>query len=151
MYRPGSLSLTRSCWRRPSNVTPDVIESIRTDATSGDFIQVPSAENLADYPSVQLIKYHPHTVVFGVMVAQWRIRATASTHSSVRVGFGSAHSERRPGDPGDLALSYAALIERRTYKAPMPPQQALAVLTELGVKLDRNMLKHFEAVVADSG
>jgi putative nucleotidyltransferase with HDIG domain len=46
---------------------------------------------------------------------------------------------------------YAALIARRPYKPPMPPQQALAVLTDLGFKLDRNMLKHFEAVVADSG
>ena len=46
---------------------------------------------------------------------------------------------------------YAALIERRPYRAPMPHQQALAVLTDLGVKLDRNLLKHFEAVVADSG
>jgi putative nucleotidyltransferase with HDIG domain len=46
---------------------------------------------------------------------------------------------------------YAALIERRPYKAPMPPQQALAVLTDLGVKLDRNLLTCFEAVVADSG
>jgi hypothetical protein len=33
----------------------------------------------------------------------------------------------------------------------MPPQQALAVLTDLGVKLDRKLLKYFEAVVADSG
>lgn len=46
---------------------------------------------------------------------------------------------------------YAALIARRPYKAPMPPQQALAILTDLGGKLDRNMLKHFEAAVADSG
>ena len=46
---------------------------------------------------------------------------------------------------------YAALIARRPYKAPMPPQQALAVLTDLGVKLDRNLLRCFEAVVADSG
>ena len=46
---------------------------------------------------------------------------------------------------------YAALIERRPYRAPMPHQQALAVLRDLGAKLDRNMLKHFEAVVADSG
>ncbi len=46
---------------------------------------------------------------------------------------------------------YAALIARRPYKAPMPPQQALAVLAGLGVKLDRDLLKGFEAVVADSG
>ena len=46
---------------------------------------------------------------------------------------------------------YAALIERRPYKAPMPPQQALAVLKDMGDRLDKNLLKHFEAVVADSG
>jgi putative nucleotidyltransferase with HDIG domain len=46
---------------------------------------------------------------------------------------------------------YAALIERRPYRAPMPPQQAFAVLTDLGVKLDRNLLKCFEAVIADRG
>jgi putative nucleotidyltransferase with HDIG domain len=46
---------------------------------------------------------------------------------------------------------YAALIERRPYKAPMPPQQALAVLAGMGAKLDRNLLKSFEAVVAESG
>ncbi len=46
---------------------------------------------------------------------------------------------------------YAALIARRPYKAPMPPQQALAMLTDLGGKLDRDLLKGFEAVVADSG
>jgi putative nucleotidyltransferase with HDIG domain len=45
---------------------------------------------------------------------------------------------------------YAALIERRPYRAPMPPQQALAVLTDLGVKLDSDMLKRFEAAVADT-
>lgn len=44
---------------------------------------------------------------------------------------------------------YAALVERRPYKAPMPPQQALAVLTDLGDKLDKTLLKCFEAVVAD--
>ena len=46
---------------------------------------------------------------------------------------------------------YAALIARRPYKAPMRPQQALALMTDLGVKLDRDLLKRFEAVVADSG
>ena len=46
---------------------------------------------------------------------------------------------------------YAALIARRPYKAPIPPQQALAMLTDLGGKLDRDLLKRFEAVVADCG
>jgi putative nucleotidyltransferase with HDIG domain len=46
---------------------------------------------------------------------------------------------------------YAALISRRPYKAPMSPPQALALLTDQGVKLDTNMLKHFEATIADRG
>jgi len=46
---------------------------------------------------------------------------------------------------------YAALIDRRPYKAPMAPQKALAVLKNMGDKLDGNLLKRFEAVVAHSG
>jgi putative nucleotidyltransferase with HDIG domain len=46
---------------------------------------------------------------------------------------------------------HAALVERRPYKAPMPPRQALGVLTGMGAKLDKSLLKSFEAVVADSG
>jgi len=46
---------------------------------------------------------------------------------------------------------YAALIERRPYKAPMQPQRALAVLIGMGVKLDGELLKSFESVIADTG
>lgn len=46
---------------------------------------------------------------------------------------------------------YAALIERRPYKTPMPPRQAFAVLTGMDVKLDGDLLKCFEKVVEDSG
>jgi putative nucleotidyltransferase with HDIG domain len=46
---------------------------------------------------------------------------------------------------------YAALIERRPYKAPMQPQRALAVLIGMSVKLDGELLKSFEAVIADTG
>ena len=46
---------------------------------------------------------------------------------------------------------YAALIERRPYKVPMESPRALAVLTNMGVKLDGELLKGFEAMIADSG
>ena len=46
---------------------------------------------------------------------------------------------------------YAALIERRPYKAPMPAQQALGVLKGMGGKLDRDLLRGFEAVAAEGG
>jgi len=45
---------------------------------------------------------------------------------------------------------YAALIERRPYRPQMPAQQALAVLVKMEAKLDRDLLKSFESVVAES-
>ncbi len=45
---------------------------------------------------------------------------------------------------------YAALIERRAYKPQMPAQQALAVLVKMGAKLDKDLMKSFKSVVADS-
>ena len=50
--RQSLLLIVRSCWRRPSNVTPYTMESIRTVATSRDCMQCASAENLGDYQSV---------------------------------------------------------------------------------------------------
>jgi len=42
---------------------------------------------------------------------------------------------------------YAALIERRSYKAPMAPDEAYAVLVAMGPKLDADLLRAFRAVV----
>ena len=42
---------------------------------------------------------------------------------------------------------YAALIERRSYKAPMAPGQAYAALTAMGAKLDADLLRVFRSVV----
>jgi putative nucleotidyltransferase with HDIG domain len=42
---------------------------------------------------------------------------------------------------------YAALVERRSYKAPMEPQEAYAVLVGMGAKLDADLLRAFGSVV----
>ncbi|MCP4560266.1 MAG: HD domain-containing protein [Bosea sp.] len=42
---------------------------------------------------------------------------------------------------------YAALIERRSYKVPMAPQEAYAVLVGMGAKLDADLLRAFGQVV----
>jgi len=42
---------------------------------------------------------------------------------------------------------YAALIERRPYKAPMPRDQAFSVLSQMGGKLDKDLLAAFRTVV----
>lgn len=45
---------------------------------------------------------------------------------------------------------YAALIERRSYKPPMPPGDAYAALVAMGGKLDRDLVRVFGEVVLDS-
>ena len=45
---------------------------------------------------------------------------------------------------------YAALIERRPYKAPAPSEKALSILSEMGDKLDRGLLSNFAAVITST-
>lgn len=42
---------------------------------------------------------------------------------------------------------YAALIERRAYKPPMPAEQAYGILREMGSKLDAALLRAFRQVI----
>jgi putative nucleotidyltransferase with HDIG domain len=42
---------------------------------------------------------------------------------------------------------YAALVERRSYKAPMSSRDAFAILHGMAGKLDRSLLRSFEAMV----
>ena len=42
---------------------------------------------------------------------------------------------------------YAALIERRSYKAPMAPEQAYGTLAAMTGKLDSDLLRAFRQVV----
>ena len=46
---------------------------------------------------------------------------------------------------------YAALVERRQYKTPMPPRRALSILAEMGPKLDAGLLKTFTDMVTETG
>jgi putative nucleotidyltransferase with HDIG domain len=45
---------------------------------------------------------------------------------------------------------YAALIERRSYKSPIPPGEAYAALVAMGGKLDRDLVRVFGEVVLDA-
>ncbi len=42
---------------------------------------------------------------------------------------------------------YAALVERRAYKAPMPPKAALSILVDMGPKLDATLVKTFSNII----
>jgi HD-GYP domain-containing protein (c-di-GMP phosphodiesterase class II) len=41
---------------------------------------------------------------------------------------------------------FGALIERRSYRAPMPLAVAYGVLLDMGPKLDRDLVREFRAV-----
>ena len=45
---------------------------------------------------------------------------------------------------------YAAMIERRSYKAPRPPREALATLVGMGGKLDVGLLRAFHGLVGSA-
>jgi putative nucleotidyltransferase with HDIG domain len=45
-----------------------------------------------------------------------------------------------------IADVYGALIERRSYKAPMPPKAAYQALEEMGAKLDPDLLREFRCL-----
>uniref|UniRef100_UPI0034E95696 HD-GYP domain-containing protein n=1 Tax=Enterococcus faecium TaxID=1352 RepID=UPI0034E95696 len=44
---------------------------------------------------------------------------------------------------------YAALVERRTYKPPIAPAQAQAMLVAMGGKLDQGLVAAFGRLVAE--
>jgi putative nucleotidyltransferase with HDIG domain len=46
---------------------------------------------------------------------------------------------------------YAALIERRAYKPPLPPEQALTLMVQMQGKLDQGLVQAFRDVVAAIG
>lgn len=63
----------------------------------------------------------------------------------------------RAGELNELARMaaivdvFSALTDRRVYKAPMPPEQALAIMTdEMGNHLDQHFLKLFKAMLLDA-
>ncbi|TAN71935.1 MAG: HD domain-containing protein [Magnetospirillum sp.] len=45
---------------------------------------------------------------------------------------------------------FGALTDRRAYKAPMEPEQALHVMTQLGRQIDQHLLSMFRAVLLDT-
>lgn len=73
-------------------------------------------------------------------------------HHEVLDGTGYPHGLRGGAISRFVRLAticdiYAAMIERRSYKQPVPPEQAFATLVQMGRKLDPGLLQVFRAVV----
>ena len=68
-------------------------------------------------------------------------------------GYPDGLSGRQIGDLVRLITIcdiYAALIERRPYKQPMPPSRAFQILEEMGDKLERPLVRAFSRVAEHS-
>lgn len=48
-----------------------------------------------------------------------------------------------------IADIFSALIERRAYRKPLPPEEALQIMKQMGDKLDPDLMRLFETVVAE--
>lgn len=76
------------------------------------------------------------------------------SHHEYLDGSGYPHGLSGGGIPDSVRIIticdvYAALIERRSYKPPMPPGDAYATLVAMGGKLDRDLVRVFGEVVLD--
>uniref|UniRef100_A0A9E8A291 HD domain-containing protein n=1 Tax=Bosea sp. NBC_00436 TaxID=2969620 RepID=A0A9E8A291_9HYPH len=77
------------------------------------------------------------------------------SHHEYLDGSGYPHGLSGNGIPDVVRIIticdvYAALIERRSYKPPMPPGEAYATLAAMDGKLDRDLVRVFGEIVLDS-
>lgn len=106
----------------------------------------------------EVMRRHPG-IGHDMLVAQGGFAPTVLTavlsHHEFLDGSGYPHGLSGDDIPDAVRIIticdvYAALIERRSYKAPMPPGDAYATLVAMGEKLDRDLVKVFGEVVLDS-
>ena len=106
----------------------------------------------------EIIRHHP-ALGHDMLVAQGGfapiVLAGVLSHHEFLDGSGYPHGLSGAAIPDPVRLIticdvYAALIERRSYKPPMPPGDAYATLVAMGGKLDRDLLRVFGELVLDS-
>lgn len=106
----------------------------------------------------EVMRKHPG-IGHGMLVAQGGfapmvLTAVLSHHEHID-GSGYPHGLSDGDIPDPVRIIticdvYAALIERRSYKPPMPPGDAYAALVAMGGKLDRDLVRVFGEVVLDA-
>jgi HD-GYP domain-containing protein (c-di-GMP phosphodiesterase class II) len=104
-----------------------------------------------------LIRRHPadgHALLTGQRGIDARVLAVVRHHHEYLDGSGYPDRLRASQIPDFVRLVtvcdiYAALVERRTYKPPIAPAQAQAMLVAMGGKLDQGLVAAFGRLVAE--
>jgi len=106
----------------------------------------------------EVMREHPG-IGHGMLVAQGgfapMVLTAVLSHHEYIDGSGYPHGLSGGDIPDPVRIIticdvYAALIERRSYKPPMPPGDAYATLVAMGEKLDRDLVRVFGEVVLDA-
>lgn len=109
-------------------------------------------------PEREVMRRHPG-IGHDMLVAQGGFSAmvlsAVLSHHEYLDGSGYPHGLRADEIPDPVRIIticdvYAALIERRSYKPPVPPGDAHATLVAMGGKLDRDLVRVFGEVVLDA-
>ncbi len=117
-----------------------------------DILHKPGRLTAAEW---EVVQRHPQ-IGHDMLVAEGgfdpMVLAVALSHHEHLDGSGYPHGLRGAQIPDPVRMIticdiYAALIERRAYKQPMPPEEAYAVLVEMQGKLDRDLVRVFGDVV----
>jgi len=120
-----------------------------------DILRKPGSLSLAER---EVMRRHPG-IGHDMLVAQGgfapMVLTAVLSHHEYLDGSGYPHGLGGGDIPDPVRIIticdvYAALIERRSYKPPMPPGEAYAALVAMGGKLDRDLVRVFGEVVLDS-
>ncbi len=124
----GKLRIPREILDKPGRLTPEEMKVVRTHPKVGHDMLV--REGGFDPQTLDMVLHHhefldgsgyPHGLRGDRIVALVRMMTICDI--------------------------YAALVERRSYKEPMPSDVALAILHDMGSKLDRHLVDAFEAMI----
>lgn len=128
----GKSAIPKAVIDKPDRLTDQEMQLMRTHATVGHM----------------LLRRFPATA--------GEIAEVALSHHEYLDGTGYPQGLRGSEIPDlvriiTIADIYAALIERRAYKPPFPPDKAFAILEEMGSKLDQDLVGLFEPVAEQVG
>lgn len=123
----GKSAIPKSVIDKPGRLTEDETRLMRSHVTVGH----------------EILSRYPETA--------GEVAEVALHHHEMLDGSGYPHG-LRGAEISDLIRIvticdiFAALVERRTYKPPMPPRDAYAIIVGMGEKLDQDLVGAFESV-----